>query len=58
MMKKIYRITLTGCDDETEFLMELREEEASLLDRVSAISKVESTSRCMPDLEIREVIND
>lgn len=57
-MKKKYEITLVGCDDETCFKMELTEEEAELLQRVSNVSKETSTYSCMPFLHIEEVDED
>lgn len=47
-----YSIALDGCDDSTEFDLELKEEEYILLKKISNISKQVSQYRCMPVLEI------
>lgn len=52
---KTYKIKLEGCDDETEFDMQLTEEEFNLLKRVSEKANETSTYRCMPRMYIMEV---
>ena len=47
-----YIIVLEGCDDETDFEMELNQEEADLLKRVSEISNETSHYACMPVMSI------
>ena len=47
-----YSIRIIGCDDETAFHLDLKEEEALLLERVSAISVELSDSPCMPAILI------
>jgi hypothetical protein len=54
-MKKTYRISIDGCDDSTIFKMDLTDEEADLLYRISVLSERESKSQCMPILDIEEV---
>ena len=40
MNKKVYKITLQGCDDYTDFIMNLSEEESELIYRLSSLSKM------------------
>lgn len=47
-----YTIKLRGCDDGTEFGMDLSDDEAALLRRVSAASQEASDYGCMPTLVI------
>ena len=54
-MKREYKICLMGCDDWTEFTVELTEDEANLLRRVSELSHKTSTYGCMPIMDIDEV---
>ena len=53
-MKKRYVISLLGCDDSTEFAMELTEEEAALMVRVGELSEQTSQCGCQPTLCIDE----
>ena len=50
----IYQITLKGCDDETTFMIELTEQEKTLIDRISELSILTSDYRCMPKMYIKE----
>ena len=52
-MKK-YKISVDGCDDSSIFTMELTEDEAKLLKRVSDKCNETSTFHCMPTMEIKE----
>jgi len=51
-----YKIVLDGCDDFTEFEMELTQTEAELVDRIGILSKETSTYGCMPKLYIEKVV--
>lgn len=57
MNKKVYKICLQGCDDYTEFVMNLSLEEAELLYRLSSLSKMYSTYGCQPILKIEPTNN-
>ncbi|MDY5098738.1 MULTISPECIES: hypothetical protein [Clostridia] len=46
-------IELVGCDDTTEIDMCVTAQELEVLQRVSAMSREESTYSCMPIMEIR-----
>ena len=50
--KKLYRITLEGCDDETIFDMDLTESEYHFISRVSEIANKTSYYGCMPRLYV------
>jgi hypothetical protein len=50
---KTYKISLIGCDDSTEFNMELTKKQAALLGIVASKSKETSEYRCMPVMEIK-----
>lgn len=50
-----YTITLYGCDDRTEFNIELDEREFTALDRISDMSFEHSEYGCMPVLTIEAV---
>lgn len=52
MGKKLYQITLNGCDDDTVFEMDLTEEEYALLKRVSDKANETSTYQCEPRMYI------
>lgn len=54
MNKKLYEITLNGCDDETVFEMELTDVEYGLLQRVSEKANETSTYCCMPRMYVEE----
>lgn len=56
--KKPYIISLIGCDDQTDFKMELTDNELDLLKRVAAKSVETSTYGCMPIMELIECTND
>jgi hypothetical protein len=47
-----YLIKLKGCDDSTEFGMDLSDDEAALVQRVSEASREASEFDCMPTLLI------
>lgn len=55
---KLYKITLEGCDDQTDFEMELTDKEYELLKRVSEKANETSTYGCMPRMYITEVNPD
>lgn len=42
------RISLWGCDDSTEFILDIKKEEVSLLERIALMSEKTSTYTCMP----------
>lgn len=50
-----YTIKLIGCDDTTDFEMQLTPEEVDVLERVSLASDYASSSVCQPTLTIRKV---
>jgi hypothetical protein len=50
-MKK-YFITLKGCHDETNFFMELSDEQKAVVDEISRLSQEYSEFDCMPTLTI------
>lgn len=50
----LYLIRLIGCDDTTEFTMELTDQEADLLEKISIKSQEVSTYNCMPKLKIHK----
>lgn len=52
MNKEVYKICLQGCDDYTEFVMNLSEDEVDLIQRLSSLSKMYSTYICQPVLKI------
>lgn len=54
MNKKLYEITLNGCDDDTVFDMELTDVEYELLRRVSEKANETSTYCCMPRMYVEE----
>ena len=57
MNKKVYKITLQGCDDYTEFIMNLSPEESDVIYRLSTLSKMYSTYGCQPVLNIESSKN-
>ena len=57
MNKEVYKIPLQGCDDYTEFIMNLSEEESELIYRLSSLSKMYSTYGCQPVLNIEPTNN-
>ena len=57
MNKEVYKITLQGCDDYTEFIMNLSEEESDVIYRLSTLSKMYSTYCCQPVLNIEPTNN-
>ena len=54
-VKKEYVICLDGCDESTEFGIELTDAAFALLDKIADLSKETSYYNCMPILHIREV---
>lgn len=57
MNKEVYKICLQGCDDYTEFIMKLSEDEADLIQRLSSLSKTYSSSSYQPILKIKPTDN-
>ena len=57
MNKEVYKITLQGCDDYTEFIMNLSSEESDVIYRLSSLSKMYSTYCCQPVLKIEPTDN-
>ena len=51
----MYRITLSGCDDQTEVRMNLTKRELQLVEEISKLSIEESTYGCMPVLLVEEI---
>ena len=49
-----YKITICGCDDETEFTMQLEPDGAELIRRLAMLSKTHSAYSCQPILRIEE----
>ncbi len=47
-----YEIQLRGCDDSTQWVMELTDAEAWLLERVAALSDEISDYGCQPSMTI------
>lgn len=54
-MRKKYKITSSGCDDEIEILMELEEDQFNLLMEISKKSYEMNRTECMPTLSIEIV---
>lgn len=42
------KIFLWGCDDSTEFTLDIEEEEVHLLEQIALMSEEASTYQCMP----------
>lgn len=57
MNKEVYKITLQGCDDYNEFIMNLSPEESDVIYRLSTLSKMYSTYGCQPVLNIEPTNN-
>lgn len=55
-MSAPYLILLSGCDDHTEFQMDLTPDEVALLERVATASITASEYGCMPTLYIEEAL--
>lgn len=51
---KKYTLSIHGCDDSTEFLLDLNSDELSLIEKLCKKSKETSTYGCMPVMEINE----
>ena len=47
------RVTLDGCDDATEVVLDVTPDERAFLDRLSALINSESTFQCMPTMNVR-----
>lgn len=45
------RIYLYGCDDSTEFILDIKKEEINLLQRIALKSEETSTYQCMPTFD-------
>lgn len=57
MNKKVYKICLQGCDDYTEFVMNLSEDEVDVIQRLSSLSRMYSSYCCQPILKIEPTNN-
>ena len=57
MDRKVYVISLVGCDDETVFEVDLTEEEANLVTKIADKANETSTYQCMPGMFIHEKEN-
>lgn len=57
-MKEKYTICLNGCDDYTQFTMELTDYDVELLTLVCALSETYSEYQCMPTMSIEKVVNE
>lgn len=55
MNKDLYCITLIGCDDETEFEMELTQEEAKLVKHLFTATIEKSSYNYIPTLVITKI---
>lgn len=55
--KEVYKITINGCDDYTEFVMNLTDDEAILLQKLSTLSRAYSSYPCQPTLTIEPTDN-
>jgi hypothetical protein len=55
--KEVYKITINGCDDYTEFVMNLTDDEAILLQKLSTLSRTYSSYPCQPTLTIEPTNN-
>jgi hypothetical protein len=51
--KRIY-IRVRGCDDTTQFFIDLTEQEIELIKRLAAITEKISTYGCMPTIAVDE----
>jgi hypothetical protein len=50
--KQLYYVCLNGCDDYTEFKMEMTFQEYEFLQRVCKLSEETSTYTCMPTMTV------
>jgi hypothetical protein len=50
-----YEISVHGCDDSSVFIMELTNEEKSIVERVAQKCTETSTYKCMPTMEIKQL---
>ena len=48
----MYKVTLIGCDDQTDMFIDLTDEQVTFLEMLSKLSKETSSYLCMPTLEI------
>lgn len=55
-MNKTYMISLVGCHDETNFFINLSEEEKKLIEEIAILSKEFSDSECMPILKLTDTL--
>lgn len=53
-----YRITVSGCDDETAFDLDLTDDEAAAVRKVAQVSADTSEYGCMPTLAIHSAIKN
>ena len=51
-MDKIYKISVDGCDDSTEFEIELKEQEYETIKKVADKCNETSTYSCQPRINI------
>ena len=55
MEKHNYRLSIEGCDDSTNFDIELTDQEFVLMQNICAKAKETSTYGCMPTMEIKKL---
>ena len=55
-MSKTYMISLIGCHDETNFFMNLNENERILVEKIAELSQEFSDCDCMPVLKIIDAL--
>lgn len=54
----LYKVKINGCDDTTEFIMEMTEEQLELVKSMCALSKSASTHHCQPTMEVADSVAD
>lgn len=52
--KRLYYISVIGCDDQTDLRVELTDEEALIVSRIAIMTMERSHYDCMPVLNIEE----
>lgn len=55
-MSKPYMISLVGCHDETNFFIDLTENERILVEKIAELSQEFSDCDCMPILKITDTL--
>lgn len=55
-MSKVYMISLVGCHDETNFFIDLTENERVLVEKIAKLSQEFSDCDCMPVLKITDTL--